>query len=76
MTHNFIKCSALVNDVCTNGFPAVAHCRMTERSGNGPYNVLPCMSEVLSARLFPETGAPTASDVARARSRSLQGATP
>lgn len=65
----FVKCSALVNGVCTNGFPAVPHCAKTEDSG-GIYSRLPCMTETWSARLFPETGAPSAEQVARARARA------
>lgn len=64
------KCSALVNGVCANGFVAAPACG--HGYGDGPYNVVPCMSESWCARLFPETGAPSAEQVARARVRAYQ----
>lgn len=62
------KCSALVNGVCINGFTAVPACG--HGYGDGPYNVVQCMSESWCVRLFPETGQPSPEQVARARARA------
>jgi hypothetical protein len=64
----WVPCSALVNGVCTNGFIAPPACANT--AGIGVWNMTPCMSEKWAARLFPETGAPSADDVMRARERA------
>lgn len=68
MTLGDKPCSALVNGVCTNGFVRVPAC--AHGYGSGPYNVVPCMSEDWCARLFPETGQPSAADIARAHARA------
>lgn len=72
------KCSALVNGVCLNGFMVTPHCNPVQDvwkcftcgqlSKQQP--VPPCMSEKISERQFPETGAPTRRDVERAHVRA------
>lgn len=74
MDQQQISCSALVNGICTNGFaPVTPACRATERIGR-PYMMTVCMSEDWAARLYPETGAPSADDVRRARERTTRPA--
>ncbi len=59
-------CSALVNGVCINGFPVMAGCRTGD-----PRFSHPCLSEKWCARVYPETGAPSADQVARSRARAI-----
>jgi len=64
-------CSALLNGVCTNGFPAVGCCAHTELIGH-PYSIPVCLSETLALRSFPENGAPSKEQVERARKRAIE----
>lgn len=68
---SFTPCSALVNGVCTNGFPAVPCCGHTELIG-GDYSMPFCLSDTLPFRSFPETGAPSREQVERARKRATE----
>lgn len=66
----FVKCSALRNRICTDGFPAVPMCSHTELATGSLYGRLPCCDENWTARLFPETGAPSMEQVERSRRRA------
>lgn len=72
-----MSCSALVNGVCMNGFPATLAC-------SDPYDfyykkyvvrIPRCMDERWQARFLKETGAPTPLMIERARQLSSQNQT-
>lgn len=72
-----MTCSAFVNGVCTNGFPATLAC-------SDPYDfyykkyivrIPRCLDERWQARFLKETGAPTAQMIEHARTLSTSNQT-